>query len=309
MHAISPYSVRCFNSNIKSKKIEDRYAILDKIGQFDIYQIFSDFFNEQDGSYKLLEETKQVYRFSDIVCDDGKREISGWMQAGSYGTKNNIIDIKTGKVDFEKAQHNAEIVEYYIRFYLPKGVNEGIALLHSYKSVGIKTVLHEVLKQRFQSITKMAFQMHPLAYEKAFENWKDAAAKEIKLVKFKGMNDVADQIKALGHREAELSIKPPRRSSLGKLKDFFEADSEKRAAIEVLTPLCAEVKTVVEMNGKKRTFRIGVAPAQQLCEIEVDEDKVPIIAGNPDHQAMHEWCREILKEYMDIIYPNQKAKK
>ncbi|MEW5505594.1 hypothetical protein [Pseudomonas antarctica] len=309
MHSIAPYSIRCFNPYSDPKKGEERYAVLDKVGQFDVYNLFRDFIVAQGNKFRIVEATQQVYRFYGVKFYDETREMTGWFEAGYYGVKNDIIDIETGNVDFEKAQNNAEIIKHYVRFYIPVGFDEGIALLQSYKGNGIKTLLHDLLRENFNKVTKRTLQMNPLAYKKAFKVWEEANAKEIKLTKFLGMADITDQLTRLGHKEQQLIVKPPSRGKLGnKLKDFFTPGSEEYEVVEFLRPLCAQIKAVAELDGKKRTFTIGRPAEEQICEILLDEDEVDMIAGNPEPKSLHKWCTSLLQEFIDSIYPGLKVK-
>lgn len=307
MHSIAPYSIRCFNPYSAARNIDERYSILDKIGQFDAYKVFQDFLVAQDDKFKIVEDTKQVYRFYGMKFYEDKREIAGWFEAGYYGIKNDIIDIDTGNVDYEKTQKNAEIIKHYVRFYMPVGFDEGIALLQSYKGNGIKTLLYELLRVNFNDVTKKTLQMNPLAYKKAFKVWEEALAKEIKLTKFVGMPDITDQLKRLGHKEQQLIIKPPSRGSLGKLKDYFDTNSEQYQVVEFLSPMCSDVKAVAELNGKKRTFTIGRPAEEQVCEILIDEDEVDMVAGNPEPVSLHKWCSTVLQDYVNSLYPGLKV--
>lgn len=307
MHSIAPYSIRCFNPYSAARNIDERYSILDKVGQFDAYKVFQDFLVAQDDRFKIVEDTKQVYRFYGMKFYEEKREIAGWFEAGYYGIKNDIIDIDTGNVDYEKTQKNAEIIKHYVRFYMPVGFDEGIALLQSYKGNGIKTLLYELLRVNFNDVTKKTLQMNPLAYKKAFKVWEEALAKEIKLTKFVGMPDITDQLKRLGHKEQQLIIKPPSRGSLGKLKDYFDTNSEQYQVVEFLSPMCSDVKAVAELNGKKRTFTIGRPAEEQVCEILIDEDEVDMVAGNPEPASLHKWCSTVLQDYVNSLYPGLKV--
>lgn len=307
MHSIAPYSIRCFNPYSAARNIDERYSILDKVGQFDAYKVFQDFLVAQDDKFKIVEDTKQVYRFYGMKFYEEKREIAGWFEAGYYGIKNDIIDIDTGNVDYEKTQKNAEIIKHYVRFYMPVGFDEGIALLQSYKGNGIKTLLYELLRVNFNDVTKKTLQMNPLAYKKAFKVWEEALAKEIKLTKFVGMPDITDQLKRLGHKEQQLIIKPPSRGSLGKLKDYFDTNSEQYQVVEFLSPMCSDVKAVAELNGKKRTFTIGRPAEEQVCEILIDEDEVDMVAGNPEPVSLHKWCSTVLQDYVNSLYPGLKV--
>jgi len=310
LNTISPYTIRCHDPLKKGKKTEDSYSPLGAIGAFDTYKIFKDFIQSKGAKYHNIEESKQIYCFMNFTFDDAKREFRGIIKSGAYGSRTDIVNVDTGNVDFKRLEKNAEVLGHYVRFYVPEKMNEGVVLLHNQKNVGIKTLLYELLREEFALKTKRVLQMHPLAYEKAFSEWQKAVAKEIKLVKFKGMGSIEDQIKKLGHNEAEqdVIIKAPRKSGLGSLKDYFTEGSDQRAAIEVLTPLCAEVKTVVEMGGRKRTFRLGATASGQVCEIDVDEEKVTIIAGNPKMAELHNWCTILLNEFLASIYPGMGVK-
>ena len=308
MHAIAPYSIRFFDPNSTAKNIEDRYSKLDKVGAHDAFKVLQDYVNRLDDKFVIAEDTKQVYRFKGMKVFAAKRHIAGWFEVGSYGVKNDIIDIKTGNVDYQKTQENAEIIRHYIRFFVPAGFNEGIALLHTFKGAGIKTLLHDLLRAEFVKVTKLNLQMNPLAYKKAFVSWKKASAKEIRLTRFEGAKDITDQIKKLGHKEQQLIIKPPSRESLGKFKDYLDPNSKEYQVVEYLSPMCAQVKVVVELDGKRRTFTIGRPADEQVCEIAIEEEDVDFIAGNPDGNSLHKWCTIVLQDLANAIYPRMGVK-
>lgn len=302
MHSVSPYMLRCFNQSLPGKG-NDKYSPLDKVGRYDIFDLLKSFIEAKQTNFKIVEASKQVYRFQEMTFDKRNREIFGWFQVGAYGIKTDIINIDSGDVDFEKAQNNAEIIRHYVHFFVPESFNEGIAILHAYRGNGVKTLFYNLFKPYFNEYTKLNLQMNPLSYDKALSSWQDANAKELKVTKFVGLADVTDQLTNLGHKEQELIIKPPRNKSLGKLKDYFNKDSEQAKAVEVLSPLGSQIKTVVEINGKRRTFRVGQSDHNSLCEIEFDEE-VDLVDGNPEVGSIHKWCRDILKEYSITMYPN-----
>ncbi|WP_131450867.1 hypothetical protein [Vibrio metoecus] len=144
--------------------------------------------------------------------------------------------------------------------------------------------------------------MNPLAYDKAIHAWLDAPAKEVKLTKFVGLKDAADQIRKLGHSEQELIIKPPRKGTLGKLRDYMTRGNDRLQAVEVLSEFGSQVKTVVELNGKKRTFCVGNRSTNTVCEIEIDETVV-LDNGVPLLESMTWWVRQISREYAQTMYP------
>lgn len=295
---------------MKGKKDGDPYSPLGAVGSVDLYKVLKDFIESKGEKYHVIKESKQIYSFASFKFDDVKREFRGIVKAGSYGSRTDIVNIETGNVDFKRLEKNAEVLRHYVRFFIPEKLNEGIALLHNQRNIGIKTLLHDLLRVELARVSSRVLQMNPLSYEKAFDEWKKATAKEIKLVRFSGMGTIEDQIKKLGHDEAEHTyiIKAPRKKTLGAFADFLTPGTEQMATVELLTPLCSQVKTVVEMNGRKRTFRLGTNPSNQVCEIDVDEDKVSIIAGNPNMKEFDSWCRILLNEFLSSIYPGMGIK-
>jgi hypothetical protein len=194
------------------------------------------------------------------------------------------------------------MIRHFFIFYIPKDVDEGIALLHSHRGGGIKTLFYNIFKDHVKQLNQCSFMMNPLSYDKAMTKWAEAVAKEIRLIGFKGYSDPADQLKSLGHKEQIMILKPPRRSGMGKLKDYMDKNSDRAKAIEVLVPQCEAVKTIVDLNGAKRTFTIGDPSSNKVCEIEVPEDKWAS-DGNLDYNKSKDWCIEIIQEFTDSIYP------
>ncbi|KPB85198.1 Uncharacterized protein AC504_3458 [Pseudomonas syringae pv. maculicola] len=310
MNTISPYTIRCFNPLMKGKKVEDSYSPLGSIGQFDMYEVFKSYITGKGKTYHILKATEQIYSFSGFKFNDSTREIRGVVRAGSYGSRTDLVNIKTGNIDFKRLEENAEVLKHYVRLFVPAELNEGVVLLHNQKNVGVKTLIYELLREEFASVTGRVLQMNPLSYEKAFEEWKKATTKEIKLIRFRGMNAIEDQIKKLGHDETEhtYTIKASRKKNLGALVDYLTPGTEQNATVEILAPLCAEVKTVVEMHGRKRTFRLGSSHNSQVCEIDVDEKKVTITAGNPNIKEFDAWCKILLNEFLSTMYPGMDIK-
>lgn len=301
MHAVAPYLFRCFNKSLEGR-VEQRYSTLDRLGDYDLFYLLRDFLEANTGAYKIIEESQQVYQFDDLHINEERREIYGWFNVGVYGMKTDIINVATGDVDFEKAKDNAEIIKHYVHYFIPRGFNEAMAFMHSYRGIGVKTLFYTLFSKYFRDMTGLVIQMNPLAYDNAVNAWLDATAKEVKLTKFVGLDDIADQVRLLGHGEQELIIKPPRRGGMGKLRDYLNHGSSHRKAVEFMEGFGAQVKTVVEMDGKRRTFNVGRNRTSALCEIEVEEDIVGD-DGVPNFQGINSWVREIVAEYARTMYP------
>lgn len=307
MHTIAPYSIRCFSPTIESKNNEDKYCVLNKIGSHDLFKMLEEFINSNNKNYQIREESKQVFKFSNVTFKNESRSIWGWFEVGSYGIKSDIINIDNGNVDFQKAKNNAEILKHYFHIFMPQGFNEAICIMHSYNGNGVKTLFNELFSSYFRSVTKLNLQMTPLAYEKAISAWQESNAKELRVTKFVGLTDIADQIKKLGHDEQELVMKPPRRGTLGKLKDYFNKDSEQARIVEILSPFGEQVKTVVNLNGKTRTFKVGANATNSICQIDLDES-VTLDNGIPVLESFNNWVNIVIMEYSISMYPGIEVK-
>lgn len=304
MHSVSPYVFRCFNRDLRGVDISKRYDPLDKIGQFDLYKIIKDYIEPKNGKgFTVLTKPKQIYRFNNFIFEDTTRRIRGLFISGKYGHKADIINVATGNVDYTKLEENAEVIEYFVDILLPFGMNDGICFLFNHNGDGVKTLLYSLLAQEFTRVTTRHLQMNPLPYASALKEWAKAKTKEIKLIKFNQCQDIADRLSKLGHGEQLLIISSDRGKDLGTLEDFLTQGSEENLLVEMLSPMCEEVRTKVEINGRSRTFSFGRKLDDQVCQILLDDSKVPLIAGNPDIPSLIKWCNDLMREMTNNLYP------
>lgn len=304
MHSASPYTLRAFDPDYQ--KLHGKYPSLDKIkGHLDLFKIFADFTKQKENFFTIIEDEKKIYRICNLVINHQERVISGFLQIGHYGIKTDIINIETGEVDYPKTEKNAELIGYYFYLKIPKTYNEGLAFFQVYKGVSAKTLLYTLLNSHYKSLTQLSIQFNPLTYENSMNAWKDGLVKELKLVKFTGLEDRAERISKLGHKEkieTIVTLKPSKPGVLGKLEEYFSAESERFQAIELWEKESQSVKTIVQLNGKSRTFSVGRNHTTALCEVEAPEC-LDIEGGLPTPQALNQWFKELDNEFSTNIYP------
>lgn len=302
MHSIAPYTIRCFDSQSEEKNPKDKYHVLSRIGSFDLYDLLKEFVTNLSQQYQLDKESKQAYKTDGIIFDDDKREISCWFLVGYYGMRSDIINVETFQREFAKGEMNADIMNYFAHFYIPRGVNEGMAFMHKVRSKGKKTLFMNKFLAFFRTKIDRNLALRPLSYQKAFDEWKDAQSKEIKVTKFLGHADIQEIAGGLGHVEQEMIMKPEKKGgSLGTLSSFFQKDSPQNNVVEALSGFGKKVTTVVELNGRHRTFTVGRSSSSLLCEIELDDD-VELVEGVPEFESMRAWIKEICSEYDKDMY-------
>lgn len=308
MHSISSYCIRCYDREKEVPNTEDKYLSLGYVGKIDTYNVIKDcLIGLKTQAYTLIEESKQIYVVSELEFDDNTRIVKGILESGKYGTKNDIINIETKQIDYQKLQNHAEMVKYYFLFFIPKDQNEGIALLQSFGNLGIKTIIYDIISDKFKNLTNLNLQMNPLAYDKAFNEWKDGIVQEFKLNKFIPPTDLATAVNSYAHgtTTSNLIIKATK-SNFGRLKDYFRRGTKEAELVEVITRECSTVKALVQVGDKKRTFTVNKYDTpRQICKIELNESDVNMVDGNPTYESIDNFCLTLLEEYKDALYPFQ----
>lgn len=283
MHALAPYSVRCFAKEIEGKR-DDKYYKLDMLpGGNDLLNLFHSYISVKT-SFVLHEDTKQVFRFSDVDLDNKNRIITGWMHCGTYGNKRDIIDVKTGLVDYVKTKDNAEIVKYFFSFWIPKSKTEGIMMFHTIKSDGQKTFFMSVFDEYFKRyVANKNLLVRPLSHEKSIQHWLNGEAREIKVDKYTGNEDITDSLFSNDVATSSLIMTARKNKVLGSLKDFWKG-GDKEAVVKMLSEFGHQVSVSVTLDGKTKTFSVGPNSKQSICQIELDstvvvDDEGPVLSS------------------------------
>ncbi len=315
MHSISPYLVKVYNPTLEidvaGKKKIGANSQLNDINGKDLFDLIKKFITSHNSKFEKVadQSRKKVYKFLNVTALNKERIIYGWFLEGEYGLEKEIIDINSSDVEFTRRLDNAEITKHFFYINLPLSSRYGLALLHNFNGHGMKTTFHDEIIAFTRPKISCVITMTPLSDETSLKNWSKAVAKEIKLNKFKVQDDITDTITDLGYEEAPatLTLKPPvRGGNFGTLSELFsrkkiDNPQKKLKAVEVLTEHCKEVRTVFELNGKRRTFKIGNGVANVLCEIEAPEE----LLGNPTPtlEELKEWAFEVAEEFSSEITP------
>ncbi|PTB03652.1 hypothetical protein C6V82_03975 [Halomonas urumqiensis] len=205
---------------------------------------------------------------------------------------------------YSKSPNDADIKERFFLLFSPSGKNEAIVVLHGINGDGIKTLLHKALGEFFKKETSLTLQFNPVTYEKAVQQWMQAEVKEVRAVGFSPFSDRADELKGMGHKQAVLVLKPKRKESFGLLERFKKGS--RTDAVEFLESHCQDLKAVVELEGKKRVFRIGGTRENPVFKLDLD-DCVTVSDGVPDFEEMYDWVVEVVNELCQKVYPGQKV--
>lgn len=304
MHSLATYLIKCHNPRLEGEA-EEKYALLDKIGSSDFLILLKEFIEIRAQEWRTFDESKTVYKFSNTQINVTGREICGWFEAGQYGQKNDIIDIETGKVSYEKTMKHATVKKHFYHFYIPAGEKEGLSFMHVDSGIGIKTVFYGLFSTFFKSKTNLNFRMLPLSYDKALDNWQESEAKSIVVEGFNFQGDKADAVlKGLNYKKTRLVLVPKKRQTFGRLNHFLDVDSDQAKAVAVLSEHGAQVKTTFLLNKKRRTLTVDKVGGQIVCDVDFDEDVI-LVEGVPDFVSLLEWSRSMMNDFIRKTYGNK----
>ncbi len=218
------------------------------------------------------------------------------MSLGHYGIKNDIINTDDNQLAFSKEENHADVKNYYFRFYIPLESRKGICLLYAYKKDGIKSVFQAEFSKFFTAKTNKNIQINPLTYDKAVLPWLEAETKEIRVIGFTAPRSIEDSISSLGDIDREYVLKPKKNGTFGKFKNFRNKGSEQGKLIEMLSDESTQIKVKVVMEGGTKTFSVGKSERSTMCQIEIDLEKVKVIAGNPEFDSLDSWASDLIKD-------------
>lgn len=311
LHSLTPYIIRCFNKayiNVVDGTLHDgksnrNYMPTNDLSGKDLFDLLKEFLVNQQQQSKKLEEQQVIYKVDDdVTFDESGRRIYGYINKGIWGHPALIKDVEEKIPDYDMSHLQAPMIRYFFYFYLPLEQAEGICLFHSIGTGGVRTIFEEEFRKTFQShLPNFVLQYNPLQYSEIYEEWSNAVAKRICIRKFKNIKeDKADTINnVVGDSEQELILKI--KNPINHLKDFFTKDTSESKMIEVLEAEGSQVKGEFELDGKKRTFRLGKTRSAK-CDIIINDDEVSRENGILNHEELLEYCIELITEITKRIY-------
>src|SRR5690606_30902490 len=108
-----------------------------------------------DHQLEINENQKRSLKLDseNLIFDTGKRMISGIIESGDYGYESTLVNIKTGKKEYDRTVDDTEIKPFYFLIYLPKNTAVGYAILQRLGVYGI----HSIFKNHITDFFKLRF--------------------------------------------------------------------------------------------------------------------------------------------------------
>ncbi|QYK02792.1 hypothetical protein [Shewanella psychrotolerans] len=300
MHSISMYSVSVRDRAVRNADNKNGNLELSNLRGKDLLVYLKTFLKDREKDYfKLVDsagnEINSVFKTTQTTVDD--RFISGWVEYGHYGVPGKLINVDNSNNVFKKSKSDSDISHLYYCFYIPKGSHYGVALFHKIGTVGAKSVIEDLFNEdnEFPNWSKgLKLRIKPLTRETDVRNWmRKAQVKKIVLEKFKDkdqFSDVANKLSKDAHMS--MTITAPRGDFLGSLFDWNSADYSE--TVELLEDMCAEVKTEIDVSGKRRMTTLSNQGTES--KIDITSADVKMTDNFPRFSSIDTFAKSLAKD-------------
>jgi hypothetical protein len=164
---------------------------------------------------KTLDQEELQQALSVARLDKKTRTLSGTIGTGQYGHESDLIDVKTTRVVYKRKKNDAEMLPFHFYFEIPEGVDDGILILQRTAALGIRKVLHWVLKTAFEEKhPELVLKLSPLVAEDEVNRFIKGKIQKIHFIKKTIPADVADAWDR-GHQEVRGTVELVIRANKG----------------------------------------------------------------------------------------------
>lgn len=192
-------SVYGFNLRRKDTQLE----LQDIEGQ-EFIEIVKQFVEDNKANYADDKRLEKVFKCDDclegIVEDEGRgvfKYIYGIVKTGEYGVVSEIIDIETGRTEYNKGTNHADVLPFYYFIAVPANrTNRGIVILQSIGRYGIKTIFEKRLQEHVKKINEhiklIIGTIVPIEYVNRYIE--RGILRKIRMIKYDVPNDLSERI-------------------------------------------------------------------------------------------------------------------
>ena len=307
-HSVSPYVIRCFDSQYTNETPETmhdnrpsvKYRRLDNLRGVDFLEgVLLPFLNHF-GVLTRDFDNKLIYQFINIVEDLDGRTVSGYLKKGHWGAPAAIEDAQGIIPTYDMNHEQAATMNYYFQVYVPNDRVEAICLFQGIGNTGVKTVFEDMLRNWFRVIVpSMGIQFHPLQFGEIYDEWQSALTRRIRVNNFKKMAaDSASVVNEVVENTQELIIKIKEDLPLWKL---LSSNEHAYQMIEMFESEGSDVRAEVVLDGKKRTLRVGNYRSIQ-SDVIIEENDVSRENGILNHDELAAFTTQMISAITQRIY-------
>lgn len=310
MHSLEIYSIR-IHDRLLAGDMDERYCDLTNIRGYSLIDLLESCLENASSEYVDIREkvlkispSANIKRIPQRVykCSDVERTgdvISGYLNVGEYGTKNEIVNRVSGDSIGTVFVDDSVIRKHYFHIQVRDGERQAIILLQAISGKGAKGIFEDVTKYHVaQKTGGLACQVRPLAHKGLVNDWyENAMICEIRMSRFANNDPINDLADRLGDTYSEIKIKPKsRKARLGRLADVDGS------LIDIMRERASVVKAQVEYNGRKRIFQLGVED-EPVSSVEMDEEDSSLIFedGNPTLKSLKRFSMSLCDDIWPVI--------
>lgn len=296
---LDPFAIRILD------KSTGHYETLNKFtGDQDLLNHLWSIAQSNAGQHNVLTQKEKVYEVEQPVL--GERTLKGLVRAGKFGVRSDIVDAQTGIDEFQRKLENAELQPYYFAFWIPKGLDEGIAIFQRNGNQSIRESIHRSLVKPFNDhhrnlrleINKIVDQEY---LNEVMSNWRMSRARFIKFGLPADLTDAMAQLHDEDAYRVEVSIQAKQRRDVNLRERILDCIRGRRSYSTILEWRDFEyddVKIEFERNNKYKTIDV-----MDLARLKTGRDVTDDIYYTPDgdpvfdsiDQVSHDLIREIAK--------------
>jgi hypothetical protein len=248
--ALAAYSMKVWSLQAKKAEQASQFA-----GSSDLLHFFIDVLGG------LAEQTVQDQTIQQVLTvkkhQAQDRRLFGIIETGEYGVESDLWSIESKSVVYRRKKTEADMRPFYFLMDIPEGPDEGILLLQRAGTLGIRKVLQDVIRPKFEAkFPEYRLRIDPLVESEELEKYTKGKVQSIRFIRFGIPSDIAEAYDS-GHQEVdgfvELVVRARRGKSLplnNRLKQFFSGKHE-------LGGLIALDETGFEYDNIKVNTKVG----------------------------------------------------
>ena len=305
---LSTYNIILLNTQINENVILDKitYSSLQPDSQpKSIMELLFKFFNDNQGESNFIKDNKVLY-IEEFNVENNI--FFGEFLYGTSGSEHPVRNINENTDDLIISKNQSILTPYYFYIEIPQNSKQGLLILESKGTDGIKTLFEEWFRNFIttQSNTNLKLELKSFLPEKIINTYLNNGV--LKRIRFLSNTLPVDELDILdgyapeeGYVELKIQInKDNRKPIIEKIKKLIKNKSEESKEYNKIIGNNLEtedIKLEIELNGSERTFTINklenALPARDITdELEDGED------GHRTFESIHKKG----KEYADDIY-------
>ncbi len=210
-------------------------------------------------------DTQKAINLVDDTLKIAGRTLSAIVKTGDYGVSSEITDVNTGELKYEKTPDDADMMPFFVLFYIPENRKSAIMISQRYKQYGATSVIADSIRWEF-SKQFPGQHMEIAALQSAILSDKFITGGNLKKITFKSFNPkVLNDVSVMSKLDPndyilEYSIVSKRGKKIpNRLLNIFRrsVDSGKSVSDLIKIPYYDynEIALELSMNGHRRTLK------------------------------------------------------